>query len=40
VSGPAFRMRPADLPRVARLTVDAGSAVSQRLGYVARRRIG
>jgi DNA-binding IclR family transcriptional regulator len=40
VSGPAFRMRPADLPRVARLTVDAGSAVSQRLGYVARRRTG
>lgn len=40
VSGPAFRMRSVDLPRVARLAVDAGSAVSQRLGYVQRRRTG
>jgi DNA-binding IclR family transcriptional regulator len=40
VSGPAFRMRPTDLPRVARLVADAGNAVSQRLGYVARRRTG
>ncbi len=39
VSGPAFRMRSVDLPRVARLAVDAGTAVSQRLGY-ARRRTG
>ncbi|HZP91197.1 MAG TPA: IclR family transcriptional regulator [Actinomycetota bacterium] len=38
VSGPAFRMRSVDLPRVARLTVDAGTAVSHRLGYAERRR--
>lgn len=39
VSGPAFRMRPVDLPRVARLTVEAANAVSRRLGYVERGRI-
>lgn len=38
VSGPAFRMRPVDLPRVARLTMEAAAAVSRRLGYVERRR--
>lgn len=38
VSGPAFRMRPVDLPRIARLTVDAANAVSRRLGYVDRGR--
>ena len=38
VSGPAFRMRPVDLPRIARLTIDAAAAVSRRLGYVERRR--
>jgi IclR family acetate operon transcriptional repressor len=40
VSGPAFRLRSVDLPRVAGLVVDAGSAVSQRLGHVQRRRTG
>ena len=38
VSGPAFRMRPVDLPRIARLTVDAANAISRRLGYVERGR--
>jgi IclR family acetate operon transcriptional repressor len=38
VSGPAFRMRPVDLPRVGRLTMEAASAISRRLGYVERRR--
>jgi IclR family acetate operon transcriptional repressor len=38
VSGPAFRMRPLDLPRIARLTVEAANAVSRRLGYVDRGR--
>lgn len=37
VSGPAFRMRPIDLPRVARLTIDAATAISRRLGHVERR---
>lgn len=36
VSGPAFRMRPLDLPRIARLTVEAANSVSRRLGYVER----
>ena len=40
VSGPAFRMRPMDLPRVARLTMDAADAISRRMGYVERRRTG
>jgi DNA-binding IclR family transcriptional regulator len=40
VSGPAFRMPSVDLPRIARLAIDAGSAISQRLGYVQRRRTG
>src|SRR5205823_3207955 len=38
VSGPAFRMRPADLPRAGHLTMDAAGSVSRRLGYVERRR--
>ena len=38
VSGPAFRMRPVDLPRVARMTTEAAIAISRRLGYVERRR--
>jgi IclR family acetate operon transcriptional repressor len=38
VSGPAFRMRPVDLPRVGRLTMEAATAISRRLGYVERRR--
>jgi DNA-binding IclR family transcriptional regulator len=37
VSGPAFRMRPIDLPRIGRLTIDAATAVSRRLGHVERR---
>lgn len=39
VSGPAFRMRAVDLPRMARLAIDAAAAASGRLGYVERRRI-
>ncbi|MEO8476210.1 MAG: IclR family transcriptional regulator [Actinomycetota bacterium] len=38
VSGPAFRMRPVDLPRVARLTMESAGAISRRMGYVERRR--
>ena len=38
VSGPAFRMRPVDLPRVARVTAEAATSISRRLGYVERRR--
>ena len=38
VSGPAFRMRPVDLPRVGRLTKESATAVSRRLGYVERAR--
>jgi DNA-binding IclR family transcriptional regulator len=37
VSGPAFRMRPVDLPRIARQTMEAAAAISRRLGYVERR---
>jgi IclR family acetate operon transcriptional repressor len=40
VSGPAFRMTAVDLPRIARLAVDAANAISKRLGYVQRRRTG
>jgi DNA-binding IclR family transcriptional regulator len=36
VSGPAFRMRPVDLPRIARLTMEAAATVSRRLGYAGR----
>jgi DNA-binding IclR family transcriptional regulator len=40
VSGPAFRMRPMDLPRIARRTMDAADTISRRLGYVERRPSG
>jgi IclR family transcriptional regulator, acetate operon repressor len=33
VSGPSFRMRSIDLPRLGRLTIDAAGAVSWRLGH-------
>jgi DNA-binding IclR family transcriptional regulator len=36
VSGPAFRMRPVDLPRMGKLTAEAARAISRRLGYVER----
>jgi IclR family transcriptional regulator, acetate operon repressor len=36
VSGPAFRVRAIDLPRMGRLTVDAATATSRRLGFVGR----
>ncbi|MET0801900.1 MAG: IclR family transcriptional regulator [Actinomycetota bacterium] len=36
VSGPAFRMRAVDLPRIGKVTADAALAVSKRLGYVDR----
>jgi IclR family acetate operon transcriptional repressor len=36
IAGPAFRMRPAELPRVARMARDAAAAVSRRLGYAER----
>jgi DNA-binding IclR family transcriptional regulator len=36
VSGPAFRMRAVDLPRLGKVTADAALAVSRRLGYVDR----
>jgi DNA-binding IclR family transcriptional regulator len=38
VSGPAFRIRPVDLPRVGRLAVEAASSISRRLGHVERGR--
>jgi IclR family transcriptional regulator, acetate operon repressor len=38
VSGPAFRMRPVDLPRVGRLVIEAASSISRRLGHVERGR--
>jgi IclR family acetate operon transcriptional repressor len=38
VSGPAFRMRPVELPRLGHVTAESASAVSRRLGYVERRR--
>jgi DNA-binding IclR family transcriptional regulator len=37
VSGPSFRVRPVDLARLGRLTIDAAGAVSRRLGYAGRR---
>ena len=40
VSGPAFRMRPIDLPRVARDTVEAATAISRRLGFSTRQAAG
>jgi IclR family transcriptional regulator, acetate operon repressor len=38
VAGPAFRLRPVELPRIARITMDAAEAISRRLGYVERRQ--
>lgn len=39
VSGPAFRMRAVDFPRMARLAMDAATVASTRLGFVERRRV-
>lgn len=36
VSGPAFRVRAVDLPRIGRLTIEAADAISRRLGYAGR----
>ncbi len=36
VSGPAFRMPAIELPRIARVTVDAAVGISRRLGWVDR----
>jgi IclR family acetate operon transcriptional repressor len=33
VAGPAFRMRAADLPRIARMTIDAAAAISRQMGF-------
>jgi DNA-binding IclR family transcriptional regulator len=33
VSGPAFRVRPIDIPRLGRQAVDSAAAVSRRLGH-------
>jgi DNA-binding IclR family transcriptional regulator len=38
VSGPAFRLPPIEVPRIARMTIDAANAVSRRLGFSERRR--
>ena len=38
VAGPAFRMRPAELPGIARHVVDTAATISGRLGYVERRQ--
>lgn len=37
VSGPAFRMRGVDLPRMGRATAEAAAAISRHLGHVERR---
>lgn len=37
VSGPAFRIRPIDLPRIARDTMEAAATISRRLGYSSRK---
>jgi DNA-binding IclR family transcriptional regulator len=36
VSGPAFRLRPVDVPRIGRRTIEAADRVSRRLGHVER----
>lgn len=33
VAGPAFRMRAPDLPRIARMTMDAAAAISRQMGF-------
>lgn len=38
VSGPAFRMRGLDLPRIGRATAEAAAIISRRLGHVERRK--
>jgi IclR family transcriptional regulator, acetate operon repressor len=38
VAGPAFRMRPGELPRIGRLAMDAAAAISRRMGYTERRQ--
>jgi DNA-binding IclR family transcriptional regulator len=38
VSGPAFRVRPVDLPRLGRVTIDAATTISRRLGHLDRPR--
>lgn len=38
VAGPAFRMRPMELPRIARMTMEAAGVISRRMGYVERRQ--
>jgi DNA-binding IclR family transcriptional regulator len=38
VAGPAFRMRPSELPRIGRMVVDAAGTISRRMGYAERRR--
>jgi DNA-binding IclR family transcriptional regulator len=38
VSGPAFRMRGIDLPRMAHFAMESADAISHRLGYVERAR--
>jgi DNA-binding IclR family transcriptional regulator len=38
VSGPAFRMRGLDLPRIGRATAEAAAVISRRLGHVERRK--
>lgn len=37
VSGPAFRVRPVDLPRLGRVTIEAATTISRRLGHLDRR---
>jgi IclR family acetate operon transcriptional repressor len=37
LSGPAFRVRAIDLPRLGRATIDAAVGISRRLGYTGRR---
>ncbi len=38
VAGPAFRMRTIELPRIARVTIDAANAISRRMGFDERRQ--
>ncbi len=39
VAGPAFRLRPTEIPRIAQLTMDAAGAISRRMGFAERRQI-
>ncbi len=38
VGGPAFRMRPRELGKLGRMAMDAGAAISRRMGFVKGRR--